>query len=99
MKRLLDLFRAAKPATASLAKERLQIIISHERANLNSPDYLQQMKERIMAVIREYVEVDEDQVKVHLEKDNDCSILELNVTLPEHPKHPPVKKSEPTEKP
>lgn len=86
MKRLLELFRASKPATASLAKERLQIIISHERANQNGPDYLQPMKERIMAVIREYIEIDEDQVKVHLEKDNDCSILELNVTLPENPK-------------
>lgn len=86
MKRLLELFRASKPATASLAKERLQIIISHERSSQNSPDYLQPMKERIMAVIREYIEIDDDQVKVHVEKDNDCSILELNVTLPETPK-------------
>ena len=81
---LLDYFRTPKKTTASLAKERLQIIVAHQRTQRNTPDYLPQMKKDILAVIRKYVEIDIDQVSVQLEqKDDSLSVLELNVTLPE----------------
>ncbi|MFT4928551.1 MAG: cell division topological specificity factor [Phenylobacterium sp.] len=83
---LLDYFRKPKKQTANLAKERLQIIVAHQRSqrNSNTPDYLPQMKKDILDVIRKYVEIDIDQVSVQLEqKDDSLSVLELNVTLPE----------------
>jgi|TARA_B110000116_G_C16666472_1_gene504196 cell division topological specificity factor len=70
------------PATASLAKERLQIIVAHERSKRNQPDYLPLMQQEILEVIRKYVSIDMDQVSVQLDNDDDCSVLELNVTLP-----------------
>jgi cell division topological specificity factor len=84
---LLDYFRTTKPdvTSANLAKDRLQIIVAHER-NLRSnvPDYLPQLKMDILEVIKKYVAVTSDQVSVQLDqRDNNLSVLELNVTLPE----------------
>jgi len=80
---ILDYFRSPKPRTASVAKERLQIIVAHERTKRSSPDYLPQLQQEILQVISKYVEIDQEQVRVHLEKNGDCAVLELNVTLPE----------------
>ena len=78
-----DYFKSNKKNTASIAKERLQIIVAHERGKREQPDYLPQLQQEILEVIRKYVPVDQDQVQVQLDKNDDCSILELNVTLPE----------------
>ena len=77
------IFRASQTSTASIAKERLQIIISHERSQRNTPDYLPQLKEEILAVIAKYIPFAHDKVSVNLERLGDNSILELNVTIPE----------------
>ena len=70
-------------ATASVAKERLQIIISHERSQRHTPDYLPQLQEEILEVIAKYVRVTRDQVSVNLERMGDNSVLELNITMPD----------------
>jgi len=73
-----------KKNTASVAKERLQIIVAHERSKRQQPDYLPKMQKEILAVIQKYVEIDLDDVNVTLDNNNDCSVLELNITLPEN---------------
>ena len=78
-----DYFKSNKKNTASIARERLQIIVAHERGKREQPNYLPQLQQEILAVIRKYVNVGDDQVHVQLDKNDDCSILELNVTLPE----------------
>lgn len=80
---LLDYFRTKKKNTASTARERLQIIVAHERRDRTRPDYIAQMEQDIVAVIRKYVDIETDDVSVSLDSSGDCSILELNVTLPE----------------
>lgn len=77
------LFRHKHKNTASIAKERLQIIVSHERTARASPDYLPMLQKELLAVISKYVDIDKEQVKVELERSGNCSILELNVTLPD----------------
>ena len=72
-----------KTSSASLAKERLQIIVAHERNKRTQPDYIEKMQREIIEVIRKYVAIDNDQVKVNVDNNDECSILELNVTLPE----------------
>jgi len=79
----LDYFKSNKKNTASIAKERLQIIVAHERGQREQPDYLPQLQQEILDVIRRYVNIENDQVQVQLDKNDDCSVLELNVTLPE----------------
>ncbi|MBE8716728.1 cell division topological specificity factor MinE [Cellvibrio polysaccharolyticus] len=71
------------PSTASVAKERLQIIVAHERNKRNQPDYLPQMQQEIIDVIRKYININSDQVAVKLDDSENCSVLELNITLPE----------------
>ena len=84
---LLDYFRSEKKSSASLAKERLQIIVAHERAKRGTPDYLPQLKQDILDVIRKYVKVDSDAVNVQFEQnEDDLAVLELNVTLPDDEK-------------
>jgi cell division topological specificity factor len=72
-------FFAQKGATAGIAKERLQVILQHERASSKDPEMLKNLQREIMQVIAKYVKVDEDQVMVELGQRGDCSILELNV--------------------
>lgn len=81
----LDYFRSRKTTgTASVAKERLQIIVAHERGKREQPDYLPQLQQELLAVIRKYVQIEDDMIQVEVDRNDDCSVLELNVTLPEH---------------
>lgn len=82
---LLDsIFRTPPSKSAALAKERLQIIVTHERdKRRNSPDYLPTLKKELLEVVRKYVPIDQSQIKVHLDREDGCEILELNITLPE----------------
>ncbi|OFC70570.1 cell division topological specificity factor MinE [Alteromonas confluentis] len=77
------LLKKGKPNTAAVAKERLQIIVAHERRKRSQPDYLPMMQQEILEVIRKYVHIADDDVSVQLENSEDCSVLELNITLPE----------------
>lgn len=82
---LLDrIFRSRSKNTATVAKERLQIIVSHERRNgtENDTDFLPKLQRELVEVIAKYVDIDQDQVKVELERAGNCSVLELNITLP-----------------
>ncbi len=80
---LFNIFRQNKKTSANQAKERLQILIAHERTNRDGPDYLPQLRHDIMQAIRKYVAIEDDQVEVQVEKGSGYDVLELNVTLPE----------------
>ncbi len=81
---LLDYFRSTRQGTAAVAKERLQIIVAHERGGRrHSPDYLPALKKDLLDVVRKYVPISQNQVKVHLDKREDYEVLELNITLPD----------------
>jgi cell division topological specificity factor len=82
---LLDFFRTSRPAkgTASVAKERLQILVAHDRAERHRPSYLPKLQREILEVIRKYVDVDMNAVSVSYEQDEHHEILELNIVLPD----------------
>ncbi|GAB6068790.1 cell division topological specificity factor MinE [Methylothermus subterraneus] len=80
---LLDYFRSSRPSSARLAKERLQILVAHERSMRNAPSYLPQMQQELLAVIRKYVNVDLDAISIQMEQDENREILEVNIVLPE----------------
>lgn len=92
VKKIIEYFRGGTPRnTASLAKERLQIIVSHERVSTreDSVDFLPQLEQELLDVIAKYMTIDRDQVKVQLARDGALSVLELNVTLPDQLKKDP----------
>lgn len=79
---LLNLFRRPARGTAVAARERLQILLAHERAGLSGPDFLPQLQREILDVIRKYVQVDDQRVQVKLDSDQNYSVLEVNIALP-----------------
>ena len=80
---LLDFFRQQrKSSSAAIAKERLQILVAHERRS-GGPSYLPQLQHDLLKVIRKYVAVDKDAVTVSVEHDDGQEILELNIVLPD----------------
>ena len=82
---LLSYFFGSKQKTASVAKERLSLIIAHERGGNRAPDFLPALQRELIEVISKYVNVGIDDIKVQLEKQDNCEILEVNITLPEQP--------------
>jgi len=83
---LLDYFRSSKNSSASLAKERLQILVAHERASRNQPSYIPQLQQELLAVIQKYVNVGQDAISINYEQNDVQETLELNITLPEETK-------------
>lgn len=80
----LDYLRGAKPKSASVAKERLQLILAHENGGRRGmPDYLPALKQELIAVIAKYVHIDAEHIKMHLDRQGDMDLLELNIVLPE----------------
>lgn len=69
--------------TASQAKSRLQILIQQERSLRGAPDYLPLLQRELLEVIRKYINVDVEAVKVDLHKDGANELLDISVTLPE----------------
>lgn len=81
---LLDYFRSRKTTnTASVAKQRLQILVAHERASRNQPSYLPKMQQELLAVIRKYVHVDEEAISISFEQNGNEETLELNIVFPD----------------
>lgn len=81
-------FLKAKTNTAETAKNRLQIIIAQERSTRDGPDYLPLLQRELLEVIRKYVNVDVDAVRVDLIKDGEHDVLDISVALPEG--HTPI---------
>jgi cell division topological specificity factor len=79
---LLALFRRT-PSSASVAKERLRIIVAQERGTRGGPDYLPLLRREILQVIHKYVNVDPEAVQINLGQDEGHEVLELSVALPE----------------
>jgi cell division topological specificity factor len=84
---LLTYFKKQNKTSAQQAKERLQILIAHERSmsSAPTPSYLPALKQDLLAVIRKYVEVSDTDVDVQYEEGSGCDVLELNISLPDRP--------------
>jgi cell division topological specificity factor len=80
---LFDYFLSRPKRSATVAKERLQIVLARERADRSGPDYLPDLKRELLQVVSKYVPVDLDDINVHLERDGNYEILELNIVLPD----------------
>jgi len=70
------------PATAPIARERLQILLAHERGARGQPDLLMQLREEILAVVSRHVNLDPDKVMVKMERGKHVSTLEVDIELP-----------------
>jgi cell division topological specificity factor len=77
---LLQLFR--RQPTAPIARERLQVLLAHERMAGGHSELLNLLREEIVEVIRKHIKVDSDKVKIKLDRGEDVSTLEIDVEMP-----------------
>ncbi|MBU6493131.1 MAG: cell division topological specificity factor MinE [Burkholderiales bacterium] len=75
-----------KKKTATVAKERLQIILAHERdSRLPPADYLPALQRELVAVISKYVNIGSEDIKVNLERGESLEVLEVKIEIPQAP--------------
>ncbi|MBS0217208.1 MAG: cell division topological specificity factor MinE [Proteobacteria bacterium] len=81
----MGIFDFLKPRqqSASTAKNRLQLIIAEQRSEAGAPDYLPRLRQELIELIRRYVHVPEDSIKVSKEKHGDYDVLDISVELPD----------------
>lgn len=79
---MFGFFRKARASSASTAKDRLQILLAHERAGRSSPEVLPLLQRDIMEVIERHMNVDKDTVDIRIERGEDLSTFEINIELP-----------------
>ncbi|MET0892714.1 cell division topological specificity factor MinE [Pseudoxanthomonas gei] len=76
-------FLKPKKETASIARDRLRIIVAQERTSRGAPDYLPMLQRELLEVIKKYVNVDADAVNVKLIKEGEHDVLDISVSLQE----------------
>jgi cell division topological specificity factor len=69
-------------ASAPVARNRLQILLAHERTSAGGSDLVAVLREEILAVITKHVKVDADKVKVNMERGGAVSTLEVDIEIP-----------------
>ncbi|MEO9103176.1 MAG: cell division topological specificity factor MinE [Burkholderiaceae bacterium] len=81
----LTFWAKEKKQTANVAKERLQIILAHERVgrNASTPDYMDALQRELIAVISKYVAINPEDIRVNLERQDNLEVLEVKIELPE----------------
>ena len=72
----------AAPASASQAKERLQIVLAHERIGRTREDFLPKLQQELVAVVARYVAIDPGKVNINLDRGGDMSTLAIEIELP-----------------
>jgi cell division topological specificity factor len=77
---LLTLFRRQR--TAPVARERLQVLLAHERMAAGNSELLNVLREEILAVIAKHITVDRDKVNVKFDRSASSSTLEIDVEMP-----------------
>ena len=80
----LKFFKGEQKTTASTAKERLKLVVAHQReGRSNGPSWLPRLREELIAVVRKYVPVPENAVNVQVQREDGLEVLEMNIALPE----------------
>lgn len=77
---LMSLF--SRRGTAPVARDRLQILLAHERSIAGGSDLVALLREEILAVIKKHVNVDTDKVQVKMDRGESVSMLEVEIEIP-----------------
>ena len=79
--RLLDFLFPERRNTAVIARDRLKIVLAHERASRDAPDFLPALQKELLDVVGRYIELRDDMLRVNVGRSGDTSLLEINVEL------------------
>lgn len=79
---IFGFFSRQTTTSAPKARERLQVLLAHERASVGHSDLVNQLREEILAVIAKHVHLDREKVKVKMERGEQVSTLEVDIEIP-----------------
>ena len=79
----LSFFRSQKKTSATVAKDRLQLILINERSTGDTPDYLPRLRKELIEVISRYVKIDPNDIQVNLDRQDAMEILEVKIEMPQ----------------
>ncbi len=77
--RLLDILFPERRNTAAIARDRLKIVLAHERASRDAPDFLPALQKDLLDVVGRYIEIRDDMLRVNVGRSGETSLLEINV--------------------
>jgi cell division topological specificity factor len=79
----MKLFRLLRPiSSAPVARDRLQLLLEYERNLVSQTDLVTVLREQILAVVGRHVTVDPDQVQIEVDRGAECSVLALDIAIP-----------------
>jgi len=78
----MSVFKLFRRGSAPVARERLQILLAHERAARSQPDLLGVLREEILAVISRHVAFEPDKVQIKMDRGRSVSTLEVDIEIP-----------------
>jgi cell division topological specificity factor len=78
----MNLFKLLRRGSAPVARERLQILLAHERNERSQPDLLGILREEILAVISRHVPFEPEKVQIKLDRGKSVSTLEVDIEIP-----------------
>jgi cell division topological specificity factor len=78
--KLLQFFSRRK--SASVARDRLQILLAHERSYAGQSDLVAILREEILGVLAKHVQVADEQVQIRMERGDQVSTLEVEIEIP-----------------
>jgi len=78
----LSFLLGQKKTSASVAKDRLQLILINERGNGMAPEYLHKLQRELVDVISKYVKINPEDIKVNLDRQDSLEILEVKIEMP-----------------
>ncbi len=78
----MKLFHLFRRGSAPLARERLQILLAHDRVARSQPDLLGILRDEILKVIARHVVLEHDQVEIKMERGKSVSTLEVEIEIP-----------------
>jgi len=79
----LSFLLGQKKTSASVAKDRLQLILINERRTGVTPDYLPRLQKELVEVISRYVKINPEDIKVNLDRQDSLEVLEVKIEMPQ----------------
>lgn len=79
----LSFLLGEKKTSASVAKDRLQLILINERGDGITPDYLPRLQKELVEVISRYVKINPEDIKVNLDRQDSLEVLEVKIEMPQ----------------
>ncbi|GHV45637.1 cell division topological specificity factor [Synergistales bacterium] len=75
-----NLFGSKSSSSAKVAKDRLILVLSHDRTDI-SPQLMENLRKEIVSVLAKYMEIDESSININLDKDDRKTSLVANIPV------------------